>query len=267
MPIPPPMTRRTSGFWSKGKIEAELDRWNQAGLPLIKPAPVQIGAASCRLTVGDQIYISPAKDDDLKTRRMLRKNEACVIPPGQFAFLTTAETVRVPMEAIAFITLRTKMASFRGLVNVSGFHVDPGYTGRLIFSVFNAGPGPIQVIRGEPWFEIFFADLSGPSAHDVSQEKIGYDGIESRLITPLSDQFYSFAGLDEQIKENKKDLETRLHTLEREQAVLRWAALLVAGALLTVALRPAWDRQPRAEQPLTGVTAGATLPDQSNPGG
>ena len=48
------------------------------------------------------------------------------IPPGQFAFLLTEEVVSVPPDALAFISIRAK-TKFRGLVNVSGFHVDPGY--------------------------------------------------------------------------------------------------------------------------------------------
>jgi dCTP deaminase len=40
----------------------------------------------------------------------------------------------------------------RGLVNVSGFHVDPGYSGKLLFSVYNAGPRSIVLTRGEPVF-------------------------------------------------------------------------------------------------------------------
>jgi hypothetical protein len=40
---------------------------------------------------------------------------------------------------MAFISMRTAF-KFKGLVNISGFHVDPGYKGKLIFAVFNASP-------------------------------------------------------------------------------------------------------------------------------
>ena len=51
-----------------------------------------------------------------------------MIPPGQFAFLLTAETVTMPDNAIAFISIKARL-KFNGLINISGFHVDPGYRG------------------------------------------------------------------------------------------------------------------------------------------
>lgn len=72
-------------------------------------------------------------------------------PPGQFAFILAEETVRVPPSAMAFISMRATF-KMKGLVNVSGFHVDPGWNGPLIFAVHNAGPGPVHLQRGLPLF-------------------------------------------------------------------------------------------------------------------
>jgi dCTP deaminase len=46
---------------------------------------------------------------------------------------------------------------------VSGFHVDPGYSGKLIYAVYNASPSPVQICEGESVFKIWFADLDRPS--------------------------------------------------------------------------------------------------------
>ena len=237
----PPNTPTAAGFWSGARIRDRLEVWKDTDTPIISPPPEDrnIGRASVRLTVGEEIYISPASEADTKTRQLLKDRQSLVIPSGQFAFLSTAETVCVPNDAIAFITVRSKEASFRGLVNVSGFHVDPGYVGQLIFSVFNAGPGPVQVTLGDPWFEIFFADLVQPEVKDYDPDK-GYTGIPTRLITPLAKQFHSFAGLENEIKETKEALLDRITALEREHTVVRWAAVLVAGAIVTVALRALW---------------------------
>jgi dCTP deaminase len=65
---------------------------------------------------------------------------------------------------------------------VSGFHVDPGYSGKLIFAVFNASPLPIAISDGAPLFKIWFANMdqkssekfiySGPSITDISDELV-----------------------------------------------------------------------------------------------
>src|SRR5262249_56219095 len=84
-----------------------------------------------------------------------------VIPPGQFGLLTTRETVHVPANAIAFISIRAGI-KFQGLVNVSGFHVDPGYRGQLKFAVYNAGSRTIVLDQNQRVFMIWFADLDNP---------------------------------------------------------------------------------------------------------
>src|SRR5665213_2133616 len=86
------------------------------------------------------------------------------IPPGQFAFLLTEEIVRVPTYAMALISMRTRL-KFKGLINVSGFHVDPGFSGQLLYSVYNAGPQPIILTRGDPLFIIVYADLDRTTEH------------------------------------------------------------------------------------------------------
>ena len=40
-----------------------------------------------------------------------------------------------------------------------GFHVDPGYEGRLVFAVFNAGSVPIVVKQEEPTFLLWYVSL------------------------------------------------------------------------------------------------------------
>jgi len=70
--------------------------------------------------------------------------EQFVIPPGQFAYLLTEEVVRIPSSAMGFISLKFGVKG-PGLINVSGFHVDPGYWGRLVFSVYNAGPSEARL--------------------------------------------------------------------------------------------------------------------------
>ena len=64
----------------------------------------------------------------------------------------------MPQHILGFISLRATI-KFRGLINVSGFHVDPGFRGHLIYAVYNAGPSNINLERGESLFLIWFANL------------------------------------------------------------------------------------------------------------
>ena len=68
----------------------------------------------------------------------------------------------------------------KGLINVSGLHVDPGYRGKLIFAVYNAGPLHIHIGRGERVFSIWYADLDQDDENP--RKKIGYDLIPTDLM-------------------------------------------------------------------------------------
>jgi dCTP deaminase len=111
------------------------------------------------LRVGREIYITPGLEQSAPnshTKRILKDdNEPFAIPPGQFAFLLTEETPNIPPETMGF--------RLKGLVNVSGFHVDPGWNGPLIFAVFNAGPAAVHLQRGLPVFLLWIADLDESS--------------------------------------------------------------------------------------------------------
>lgn len=238
-------------FWGGARLEKELPE-------LIKPyCDKRIDRASYRLRVGPEVYVSPTGEPDdprNKPKTLLGEKQGFTVPAGQFGFILTEETVKVPPAAIAFISMRAGY-KFRGMVNVSGFHVDPNYEGRLIFSVFNAGPGPVHLSRGEECFLIFYADLDQPKELPV---KKGYDSIPSRLTGPIAGGLQSFASLLSKINENDKKLTDRVNSVEREQAVLKWAMALAVGALLALGMRECSFTRTPADQSKVGISAPAS---------
>src|SRR3954469_15847025 len=102
------------------------NRWQAVAGPLkvIEPFdPNIVESANYLLSVGNEIYVS---DEESKaTARQLKEGESFAIESGQFAFLLTEETVHLPFNVLGFISIRASI-KFLGLVNVSGFHVDPG---------------------------------------------------------------------------------------------------------------------------------------------
>src|SRR5258708_5157038 len=109
-------------FWSGEQLARELPA-------LINPFKAsQLDCASYRLCVGEQAFVttdklsSGAPDPKLIIVLGEPPSHLVNIPPGQFAFLLTQEMVAVPNRAMALISMRAKY-KFRGLINVSGFHV------------------------------------------------------------------------------------------------------------------------------------------------
>lgn len=238
-------------FWGGERLKAELST-------LISDfKSSRIDRAAYRLRVGPEVYVSPTGEPDdprNKPKTRLEEGQGFTIPAGQFGFILTEERVTVPLHAIAFISIRARY-KFRGLVNVSGFHVDPNYQGRLIFAVFNAGPGPVHLSRGEPCFLIWYADLDQPSQ---IEKHAGYDEIPSELTGPIAGGLQSFAGLLAKINENERKLSDRVSSMERDQAVLKWATALAVGALLTLGLRECSIERPPDRPGISGPVTPST---------
>ncbi len=156
------------------------------------------------------------------------------INPGQFAFLLTFEDVSVPDNAIAFISIKSKY-KFRGLINVSGFHIDPGYSGKLIFGVYNAGPMPIILARLEPVFLIFYANLDQTTNRTYKGKSQARNEIGSDLIQNMAGQVFSPLLLQRKMER----LEEALGLLDKNQSTLvakSSSAIWIAGIVFSMLL-------------------------------
>lgn len=195
----------------------------------------RIDGASYRLSIGEEVYVSPtteATDPNTKSIIRLKQREAFTIPPGQFAFLLTGEIVKVKCDEIAFISIRAK-TKYRGLINVSGFHVDPGFEGRLTFAVFNAGPVTVHLRQGQEIFLIWYADLCGRAK---SRDPGPYH-IQSDWISGISGKLHSLASVASSVTAVDQKLERKLDAVRRELAVFRVVAAIAVTALISIIIK------------------------------
>lgn len=206
-------------FWSSDTLKAKLPNLISGYIDS------SVREASYTLRIGNEVFITRDRhtSDSQHTKQTLEDSQAFVIPPGQFAFLLTEEEIAVPDNAIAFISMKAKY-KFKGLVNVSGFHVDPGFKGELIFSVYNAGPSPIHLQHKLPFFLIWYANLDKTDSLPRplgSQTTISVD-VLNQIAT---DEIFSHQALTEKIIDIEKKNET----------ILRWGKSMVwsAKTLLT----------------------------------
>lgn len=169
-----------------------------------------IDCASYTLHVGPEIFVTPdhyEPNPSQNTKRKLAIDEAFNIPSGQFAFLLTEEEVSVSDKCIAFISMKAS-TKFKGLVNVSGFHVDPGYKGRLVFSVFNAGPMPIKLKRGMPLFLMWLADLDRQTTKIKSGKST--TELDLKILDPIHGPIFSPQSISNSVKDFKDEIIDKL---------------------------------------------------------
>jgi dCTP deaminase len=245
-------------FWSGEKLAQRLPS-------LIGDFNVRnLDCASYRLSVGDQVFATSDKFASSAPSAALVSvlkdppDNLLRIRPGQFAFLMTLERVRVPDDALALISIRAGY-KFKGLINVSGFHVDPGWDGKLLFSVYNAGPTDVIVERGEPMFLIVYADLDRVSAETYNGASQGQVNIKASLLANMTEQVFSplmlqrhLAELERRTNELDSKVDNRTFEIESKanQSATRISvaaytlasvlALLFAWFAILAAFAPGW---------------------------
>jgi dCTP deaminase len=230
-------------FWSSQTLESRL------GELVNNPNNDLVDCNAVTLRVGREIYITPGLEQpapNSHTKQLLEDGAPFAIPPGQFAFLLTEEVVTMPPKTMGFISMKATY-KLKGLVNVSGFHVDPGWSGPLIFAVFNAGPAPVHLERGLALFLLWVADLD--EASDKRKTKPGPDNIPPVMINNITGVVDSIYALDKRMREDLKklgdkdtELSNRIHAVDKMQTrvlVGLGIASIILVAAIGVAMRAA----------------------------
>jgi dCTP deaminase len=214
---------------------------------VIKPTPKDLSrvkSGAYELSLGNEVFRTDSKD---KRKEILKNNkEQVTINPGQFALLLTEEVLNIPTNIIAFISIKAKI-KLRGLINVSGFHVDPGFKGKLVFSVYNAGTSPISLEKGEPYFLIWFSELKLTESEDENYngEHKNQDSIPLVYIDALkAGELASPSALSE-----------RIDKLDLKKSYAQWLLITMIGILAGIGLKLFWD----SNEYKSGVEAGYKL--------
>lgn len=146
------------------------------------------------LRLGEEVYLS-SKSVPMK---LSEENPDVVLEPGDFALLQVYEYVKMPSDLLGFISLRFSVAR-RGLVNISGFHVDPEWEGKIIFAVHNAGPNEILLRFKDRIFILFFSTLVSPVREKHSGNYPTLKHIDVNLIQGLRGGPISIRNLDRRL--------------------------------------------------------------------
>ena len=223
------------------------------------------------LVLAPTVYVTGGTS---KTRRDLRPSEQISIPPGQFAQLLTHECVTVPNDCLALISMKSSL-KLRGLINVSGFHVDPGFTGHLLFSVYNAGPNDIVLSERSPAFLIWFSSLDAPTADLYSGNRNGLAAISDDDVMKLQGDVYTPQALASRVASIEgQSLDRRITKLEAEASRRErrrgWTGMVVAAVVagvvvlvLTLVVQAAMSKDPPSEVPTTVPTSQPASPSST----
>ena len=235
-------------FLSKKKVITNDDNQNAYVESRVKQATYE-------LSLGSQVYRTDNKDKKVEILNDSNKN--IDINPGQFCLLMTEEFVNIPPDKLAFISIKASL-KLKGLVNVSGFHVDPGYKGKLLFSVYNAGPSIITLETRKEYFLIWFANLESAANkndaynkdnnHHQGQKTINTNYLDalkrndmaspSAILLKIEEQKDSF---NEQLKDLKNSLENDIKEKNRKVLNNEYLLKLLIGIAILIITKYAFD--------------------------
>jgi len=197
------------------------DSWKEILPTVVSPSDINnLKSASYELRLGDEYYKT---NSDKGTRVKIKKNEPIIIEPGQLAMLLTHETITLPNNLLAFISIKAGV-KFRGLVNVSGFHVDPGFKGKLKFVVFNAGSSNVILDWQQPLFPMWLCTLNADTE--------AYEGRHGDQKSITSEDVYKMQGdviAPNELNEKFRDLKKKISKLK-----IVWAAALTLSVAIFV---------------------------------
>ena len=214
-------------FLGKKELQASLPKWIE------EYKEERIDNVAYELCLGDEVYLTDSSSG--KKEILDDKNSQVIIKPGQFALLLTKETVKIPTDILAFISIKFSQ-KIKGLVNISGFHVDPGFEGKIIFSVYNAGPVTIVLDRGNSYFMIWFSELTSASDPYTGKHK-NQQHITSEQISSLKGELASPNALLTQIKEIDKKLDIKIEELRGKKEYNKWVLQIIAGLLFGLCIK------------------------------
>jgi len=204
-----------------------------------------INQAAYELTLGNEAYRTDSKEGKIEI--LDEKNKTVEINAGQFALLLTKETLEMPNNKIAFISIKAG-EKLKGLINVSGFHVDPGFRGKILFSVYNAGPSTITLRKDYPYFLIWFTDTSTElpenKLYNSSNNHQDQNEIPVKYVDALKrGELASPSSLMDKINNLETNLKNDIKDVERKKIHIHYLLTVLIGAVITLFIKSYWDNK------------------------
>ena len=184
-------------------------------------------AASYDFRVGNQAYVSGNEEvSDVANKGLV------IIEPGEFAMITTLETVRCGSQYAAQLGLDSRYAR-QGLVLLSGPQIDPGFHGVLIVRVTNLSPRRVTLTHEAPFLTVQFFRLAREVAKPYVGSRQGQTGLGpsdiEELTHPDSPTLGGMVKSLSALAEDVGGLNTSVARLEGSMSRLSWVIpLLVA---------------------------------------
>lgn len=152
---------------------------------LVEPFSLdRIQPSSYELTLGEGFQFLRDRDDPLDVTDKGEIADSYVsdaptyentyyLDPGEFALVTTAETVNIPEDLAARVEGKSSLGRVGLLVHVTAGYIDPGFSGQITLEVVNLSPRVLILPIGMKLAQLCFFELTSPVARAYGHEALG----------------------------------------------------------------------------------------------
>jgi dCTP deaminase len=218
----------------------------------------QVQAASLDLTVG--LVFAPCEESNDDANLPVGSAEY-ILEPGRTAIVLTREELKMPNNLLAIGFPPSKELSAKGILMTNPGQVDPGYQGKLRFTVINMGRKDFVLRQGDIIVSLILMQLAKPAQADWLARHSGQKGgpITWENLNTVSADFVEVDDRARKVaKEEVAKADVKIKNLQT-WVPIGVAALTLIGTLAVAWFQASWkDSLTRMQQQI------AVLQSQSN---
>jgi len=98
----------------------------------------------------------------------VEKRSNAIVKPGEVVYVLSEENINMPNNMYMTLSANRSMSE-SGILTLGGFAVDPGYSGRLMFGLYNYSSTNFTIIPGEKLVGGVFYEFEGDEILDISE--------------------------------------------------------------------------------------------------
>jgi len=184
--------------------DTDIKKALKTGRIKLRPAPdlkVQLGSCSIDLHLGSKFRVfkhssypfidlnGPIDTEKLMRELVIKKGEAFIMQPGEFALATTVENLDLADDLLGRIEGRSSLGRLGIIVHGTASVFDPGWTGKPTMELGNLGTMPVALYPGMRICAFTFEEVSSPVEVPYRKKKGNkYAGQTSPLASRLTNE-------------------------------------------------------------------------------
>lgn len=145
------------------------------------------GSLKYDFTLSDEILKSDFKSPVHLSDLSIHERREATIQPGEVVYVLTKEKVNIPTDMYMSLSANRSMSEY-GVLTLGGFAVDPGYSGKLMFGLYNYSSTPYPLIPGTKLIGGVFYQLDPNETVSIENHEVPtpIDEFPARLVSIIS---------------------------------------------------------------------------------